>query len=283
MALTIIPTGVAAQKLYVAQPAISMSIKQLEDETGLQLIDRKAKNVRATPEGEIFIQHASEVLDKLDNLNNAVDDMLGLTKGTVSLAIPEMIGNYYMADAIAGFKKLYPDISMVITTHPADTIKNLISSDDADMGIIAIDNLSDSYESISLFREEIVIGASRQIPISNKKSINIKELADMNMLIFGSGNHHVQKLLFSIMEANGIKPNVVFESNLTDVIKQLTIEDVGVSAYLKKVIVNDERISKVSLEPNLYTEVGLVWKKGSYLSRANRLFSDHIKNKFGGA
>ncbi|PLX66825.1 MAG: hypothetical protein C0603_11550 [Denitrovibrio sp.] len=271
----------AAEKLFVAQPAISMSIKQLEEEIGIQLINRLNKGISLTPEGGRIFYHAEKILADMDSLQNEIDDLKGVKTGTIHIGIPEMLGNYYFSLILAEFKQQYPAIKMVIESEPSNSIKAKIASGDIDLGIISTDNISSEYDSHFLFNEEILIGLSIDNPLSKKQSLTLNDIQNEDFLLFGKGNYHLRELLLNLMESSGIEPNIVFESNLTETIKSLTANNIGISAFLKKVIENDKEIVSTKLEPRLFTSIGIAWKKGSYISKANKLFIEFLNKKMG--
>lgn len=269
----------AAKKLYVAQPAVSMAVKQLEEELGVELINRTMKPVCLTPEGELVFTHVEKILEQVNDLQNEIDDIKGLRTGNVHIGIPEMLGNYYFAETLAGFKKKHPAIRMTIESEPSNRIKQKIMTGEIDMGIISLDSLPDTFESVALFREEIMLGVAKESRLAGSKSIAPDELAGESFILFGKGNYHLRELFLSLLESHGVKPDVVFESNLVGSIKSLVRNGTGISAFLKKVVTDEKGIKAVSVEPALFTEIGIAWKKGTYISRANRLFIDYLKKQ----
>jgi len=271
----------AAEKLYVAQPAISMAIKQLEEEFEFQLFTRSKRLVSLTNEGEEVYRHVTEIFEKLSNLCAEVDDIKGVNRGTVHIGIPEMLGNYYFTETITDFKIDHPNIKMTIESAPSNMIKKMLQKGDLDIGIISVDNISDTFEYERLFDEEIVVGCSYENPISSGGSIHLRQLADEKIIMFGKGNYHFRELISGLIKQEGLEPDIVFESNLVETIKKLTNKNIGVTAFLKRVISSDN-IKTLPLKPRIFTSIGLAWKKDVYMSKANRMFIEYLKEKMRG-
>lgn len=267
----------AAERLYVAQPAVSMAVRQLEDELGLELINRTAKPVKLTPEGERVMVHIDRIMEQLVYMKNEIDDLKDATTGRVHIGIPEMLGNYYFTGIVTAFKAEHPEIDMTIDSEPSVSIKQNIAAGRMDLGIISIDSIDSVFEYTELFTEEILVCVSEDNPLAAKRSVRPGDIADCRHVAFGRGNYHQRELLFGILRKNGIEPVTVYESNLVDTIVSLVRKDIGISAFLKRVIADKEGIVSLPLDPPIHTRIGMAWKKDAYLSRANRLFIEYVK------
>lgn len=84
----------AASKVYLTQSAVSMQIKQLENELGISLFDRLGKTTHLTTAGIILEEHASRILGEIVNLYQAVDDLKELERGRVTLGASTTPGIY---------------------------------------------------------------------------------------------------------------------------------------------------------------------------------------------
>ncbi len=225
--------------------------------------------------------HAERILSNIDSLQNEIDDLKGVTTGIVHIGIPEMLGNYYFSSILVEFIREYPNIRMSIESEPSNSIKaKKILSGDVDLGIISTDKLAGIFDYHTLFSEEIVIGVSKDNRLSSFSSLTLEDIKDEKFfLLFGKGNYHLRELLLNLMESNNLEPNIVFESNLTDTIKSLTANNIGISAFLTKVISSDTNIKSIKLKPRLFTDIGIVWKRGSYISKVNKLFIDFVRER----
>ena len=84
----------AAERLRVSQPNITVAIKKLEAELGIQLFDRSQKQLSLTPEGTIFLTRIELALRNIQDAILEVNDYKQLQKGTIKIGIPSMIGAY---------------------------------------------------------------------------------------------------------------------------------------------------------------------------------------------
>jgi len=85
----------AAERLRIAQPAMSVAIKRLEEELDLVLFNRQDKRVTLTAEGEVFLEHACGILNSVKVAELEMADLHGLNKGELRIGIPPMLSAYF--------------------------------------------------------------------------------------------------------------------------------------------------------------------------------------------
>ena len=98
----------AAQRLRVSQPNITVAIKKLESELGVQLFDRSQKQLTLTPEGTVFLKRIEIALRNIEDAILEVNDYKQLQKGTIKIGIPPMMGAYLFPKVFSGFRHIHP-------------------------------------------------------------------------------------------------------------------------------------------------------------------------------
>ncbi|MEY0891424.1 LysR family transcriptional regulator, partial [Providencia rettgeri] len=104
----------AADSLFVTQPAISRSIKKLEQELGYKLLIREVDGVSLTDEGEILLIHAKQILEQFNQMNKALKEKSGPLEGVLHVGLPPVIASTYFADIILAFSQRYPLVELKI-------------------------------------------------------------------------------------------------------------------------------------------------------------------------
>lgn len=85
----------AAKRLNIAQPAVSMAIRKLEDELELTLFHRTERQITLTDEGRVLLPHARQILQGVADARLAMQELHGLQQGEVRIGISNMLGSYY--------------------------------------------------------------------------------------------------------------------------------------------------------------------------------------------
>ncbi|HEX9080230.1 MAG TPA: LysR family transcriptional regulator [Desulfuromonadaceae bacterium] len=264
----------AAEALHVAQPAVSMAIRKLEEELDLVLFNRQDRKVTLTAEGEVFIEHARRVLADLKAAGEEMADLRGLGKGEVRIGIPPMSA-YFFPDIIRDFKERYPNLSLSVYGEGGWRIQKMIVQWELDMGIIAGRNVPETLDTRLFVREEVVICVPPGHPFADRSGVPFAEFIREPLLFFKEG-YYLRELLLEMLKDAGEEPRIVFETNLFSLVKPLIRNGLGISTFLRVVLEGDDELVAVPFDPPLSIELFIAWKKRSHLSRANRAFVDFL-------
>lgn len=265
----------AAETLHIVQPAVSISIRKLEEELELTLLNRQDKRISLTAEGETFLQHAERILDNCAAAEVEMAELRGLLRGEVRIGITPMMSSYYFPRIIRDFRRRYPELRVSVSGEGAARIQRQIASGEIDMGVIAGQNVPEGLESQKFLREEIVACVPLDHPMAGRKSLSLEEFMGEPLILFKQG-YYMRELMDQLIAARELKPEVVFETNLFSLVRSLIKEGLGVSTFLRMVVSGDPELAAVSFDPPLHLDLLIAWKAGRYLSRANRAFIDFL-------
>ncbi|RII29100.1 MAG: LysR family transcriptional regulator [Geobacter sp.] len=265
----------AAEQLHVAQPAVSMTVRGLEEELELTLFNRRDRKISLTAEGEVFLRHAEGILAGLKAAELEMAEIRGLIKGEVRVGIPPMMSTYFFPDIIYEFKRRYPQLNLSVNGEGAWRIQQMISRGEIDMGVITGKEIPDDLETRHFRREEVVVCVSREHRFAKRKSVTLEEFAGEPLIFFKEG-YYLRELIGEVLKGTGQSPHVVFETNMFSLVKSLVQRGMGISTLLRMVVAGDEALSAVSLDPPLHIDLVIAWEKHAYLSRANRAFVDFL-------
>jgi DNA-binding transcriptional LysR family regulator len=268
----------AAETLLVAQPAISKSIKKLEEELGLRLFNRAERKVSLTAEGEVFLKHAELILDQLKHAEAEMAEMRGLKKGEVRIGLPSMVGSYYFPSLIIDFKKTYPDLQITVYEQGTVKIQQMIANGEIDMGVVLEDKSTDELEVVPFLEEEMVVCVPASHRFAKQSAVSYEELAKEPLVLFKEG-YFQREIIVQAGRMSGLPLHVTFETNQISLIKSLVAKRLGVTLFLRMVIAEDSGLVPVSLEPPVYLKLGVAWNKNAYLSKANQAFLSFLMEK----
>ena len=271
----------AAEGLRIAQPAVSMAIKKLEEELELVLFNRQDKKVSLTAEGEIFLPHARRVLDDLKAAEQEMGELRGLTRGEVRIGITPMISAYFFPDIIRDFKRKYPELHLSVSGEGSGNIQKMISQGELDMGVVAGGSFPDTLEVRHVLREEIVVCVPLDHRFAGRQSVTLAEFIGEPLVFYKEG-YYIREFFLEVLKGAGAAPNIVFETNLFSLVKSLVRNGMGISIFLRMVVSADSDLAAVSFDPPLHLDLLVAWKKQAYLSRANRAFVDFLLQQIGG-
>lgn len=265
----------AAEQLRVAQPAVSMAIRKLEETLELVLLNRQDRKVSLTAEGEIFQEHARRILGDLESAEQEMAELRGLGKGEVRVGIPPMLSAYFFPAIIRDFTRRYPDLHLSVHGEGTWRLQKMISQGELDMGVIAGRSVPDTLECRHFLREEVVICVPPGHPFAKRRSVPFTEFIGEPLVFFKEG-YYLRELFFEELREKGGTPDIVFETNLYSLIKPLVRDGLGITTFLRMVVANDDDLIAVSFDPPLHLDLMIAWKQHAYLSRPNRAFVDFL-------
>ena len=267
----------AAERLRVSQPNITVAIKKLEAELGIQLFDRSQKQLALTPEGAVFLNRIELALRNIQDAVLEVNDYKQLQKGSIKIGIPPMMGAYLFPRIFSSFQKKYSHLDIYLHEEGSISIREQLERDELDFGIIIISGASNHLELLPMVTSQIVACVPENSPLAKKPFLTKEDIAKSNVIMLKEGSFLRQTILGKLKDQN-IAPNIVLESNQVVTIKGLVASGVGISFLLDMVLEDAPGITAIPLEEPIFVDVGLAWKKDRYISKAAQSFMDFCKD-----
>ena len=166
----------AAEALFLTQPTISNHIKALEDEVGIQLLDRLGRNVLPTKAGEVLYKYAREIVRLKSNAIQELNEFMGNVKGSLIIGGSTIPGEYILPEYIARFKKGYPNIAVTLRLGDTQDIINLLIDGNIEMGIVGSRTDDKRIDRREFLNDELILVASPKHLKNYKKQMDIKDL-----------------------------------------------------------------------------------------------------------
>lgn len=257
----------AAKELHMAQPAVSIAIKKLEDELSTTLFDRSEKQINLTPEGQVLLDHANRILDQFQQARMAMSELSGLKTGEVKLCSSAMMGSYYLADKLVEFRQQYPGISLQLKGEGTNRAVELLVQGEVDLGIVNMDNVPDSLEAFPLSQEEIVVCVHQADELATRSSINFTDFVKRDLSIYSQG-YYLRELLESLASQHHTALKIGVETNLLRPLFKFVKEGCGISVCLKQVLEDEPDIVGIPFTDPLFLNLGIAYRKNRYLSKA---------------
>lgn len=265
----------AAERLHVAQPAISVAMQKLEEELGVQLFSRSQKQFTLTTEGQIFLARVEDILSRTQDAILEMHEYRELRKGTIKLGVPPMIGSYLFPHIFAGFKQVYPSLDLSVIEEGSLAIRSMLERDELDLGIVITCHMSPLLQSELITSGEILVCLSPFHPLAGVEKVDFAQLRQEPFILLKEDTYHRQVILQQCKRHN-FEPNIILASSQIDTIRGLVARGVGISFLFDVVARKDPQIQCVPLSEPLCIEIGLAWKKDRYFSKASQAFLDYM-------
>lgn len=241
----------ASNALFTSQSGVSKHIKDLEDELGVQLFIRKGKRILGLTEpGQALLGMVERILQDADNIKRLADDFNCMDQGELIIATTHTQARYILPPIVAGFKKAFPKVQLILQQASPVEITALLMQGEADIGI-ATESLTqqESLASIPYYHWYHSIITPKDHPLARQQSISIDELAKWPLITYHGGFTGRSKIDSAFASA-GLNPDIVMSALDADVIKTYVELGMGVGivnsiAYDKD---RDQRLHQLNID-----------------------------------
>jgi DNA-binding transcriptional LysR family regulator len=269
----------AAEQLHIAQPALSVAIKKLEQQLDLPLFHRNERKVTLTHEGEVLLEYARLILQQINDANIAMAELKGFEKGEVKLGVPSMLGSYFFPEILMAFKRKYPNLKLTIIEAGTQSIRQMLLDDELDLGVIHNENVPERLETEHLVTSQMVAVVSEQHPLSSQSCITFEDFFKEDLVMFKAGYFH-REFIDEICEKYHFEPKISFETNLLPMMLNIVRHDFSISALLELVTEHEKGVVAIPFEEPVHLNIAMAWRKNGYLSLADRAFLEFV-NEYG--
>lgn len=225
-----------ANLLYVSQPAISYSLKELENQLGYTLFYRNSKGIEPTMEAKELYSYISTAFNIVKSGEDHIKSLNSLNVGCIRIGIPSFIGVFYLSSFIADFRKLYPGIKFEIISRSTSDMVEMLETRKIDLIVdtLPIPTTKKSVKKIALTRLQNCFAYNNKV----FTDINIKNVEDLKNypLILPSATASIRLKLDEFMEARNAKLYPVIESWTTEMMLEMVRRGVGIGYFVKNVI-----------------------------------------------
>lgn len=272
----------AAEVLFFTQPAISLQIKELENEYRCRLFERIGKKVRLTPAGEALLPFAERILKASKSSFNAVSGVLETTAGRIRFGATGFSGVYVLPELIAGFKGRYPDISFDITLRYATRIRKMILENKLDAGITGSNQEEPRDPGLLekvLARDSIVAVCGPGHRLWERSEVSVEELADEPVILLPKITLSRQ-IIQKQFEMRQVPLRTEYEVSNITLIKKLVEKGLGLSFLCRSQIRAECAAGTLRAVPfsdlSIPRTINLVYHRDKDLSPTLTLFVDYL-------
>ena len=226
----------AAAELYVTQPAISRSLKKLEDELRCILFKRTARGISLTADGHMLLSYVQPAVNSLIKAEAEFEKLRSLDTGEIRIGASDTICMYYLPDFLSGFQNKYPGISIKVTNRTSVETITLLRNGSVDFGIV---NLPLENEKNLVIRKASVISdcfvAGRRFEQYRNKKLSVAEIERLPLILLEKGTgtrRYVDELLLK----HNIRVSPSLELGSVELLVKFAISGLGVSYVIKDYI-----------------------------------------------
>ena len=208
----------AAQRLRIAQPVLSVHIRELERELGAKLFDRTTRRVELTNAGREFLQSVDKLIYDLENAIQNARNLAERKRGRLIVAAAPLLAAMIVPTAVSDFKRRYPTIDVSVIDCQTNIIVEKVRSSEADCGIGTFADAEEGIRSETLFEDSLLAWCPAQSPMAMEPNLTWSDLGD-TPLISMTRDSSIRFLVDRAFQANGLNIRPAYEvSHMTTAI-----------------------------------------------------------------
>ncbi|MBK5461978.1 LysR family transcriptional regulator [Peribacillus sp. TH27] len=271
----------AAEHLFLSQPNISKSIKDLEKELDAKLLTRTTRKIELTDTGKLLYHYGQRISQSIEHFYDELDDIKNSKKGNIKMGIFSTLGTDIFSELMALFHIEYPLITVRFVEDGALHLKNTLLNGELDLVVMPLP-IDDEFDSIPFMKGDLRLVVHQNHRFANQETVSLEDLREESFIIFREG-YQVHELIMQACKLNGFEPNVICETSQWKFIMEMVSFNQGITILpqsdLKEIDVSEGKIKVIPLIPHINWQIGIAWKKDSYISYATRTWIDFIKTK----
>jgi len=267
----------AAQRIHVAQPAVSAQIQRLERELGQPLLDRSRRTVRLTAAGEAALPYARAALAAVADIHVAVEELTQLVRGTVAIGTVTS-HSVDMPLLLADFHADHPEVEITLSTDSSDTLIEMVRTGRLDAAIVSVGpgERPEGLDVEVVTDEAIAAAVCRTDELASRKTIRLTDLSDRQLIALpvGAGIRHQ---FDAACAKAGVSPRVAFEASTPLALADLAERGLGVAIVPASVPRGRDGLHGLAIIPELRGRLVLAWRSGGPMSPAARVLVDKAR------
>lgn len=268
----------AAQKLHMTQPAVSMQMKQLEKNLGIELFERHGKKLSLSAAGQDLREYIKEIMQCYENMMDFVDKIKGCDTGHLTITVATT-ANHFTTRILSAFSKKYPDVTISLDVTNRRRILEQLENYEPDIVIMGEPPKGHGLNSERFMPNPLVIIATPDHALKNQKKINIKQLQNEKFVVREKGSGTREAIERHFNEA-GLVCETTLEMNSNEAIKHAVSAGFGlgiVSLHTVELELKNNHLITLDVEGfPLQRYWHLVTRKGKAMSPVAEAFREFL-------
>ena len=272
----------AAARVCLSQPAVSVSIKSLEEAVGGRLLARSTRTLALTPEGEAFYPVAQRLLSDWENALDDLQQRFALRRGRLEVAAMPSYAGTELPAVLVPFRRSWPDINIAVHDVIAEEVIDRVRHGRVEIGIAFEPPASDDLDFLPLFTDTFLAALPPGSALARRRHIQWSQLADQPFIVLQRPSS-MRSLIEHSLEAAGITLSIEAETNQLATIGRMVTMGLGVSAVpslCRQQMAEMGVVCRPLGSPEVSRRVGVVTRRRYALSRAGEALLGLLRTRY---
>ena len=241
----------AAEALFLTQPTVSEHIRALEDELGVQLLDRLGRGAAPTPAGQLLLGYARRLLTLASEAQQAVNQFQGRVSGELIVGGSSIPGEYVLPALIGAFRAKHPEIAVSLQIGDSRTVQEWVEAGRVEIGVVGVRPTARNLDSRQLMADELVVVVAPDHPWAGRAAITVEDIRHEPLILRerGSGSRDTLERALGSIGLDFGAFHIVGEMGSTQAIKQAIRAGFGISLISRRAVEDECRARLLGCVP----------------------------------
>jgi len=272
----------AGEALHISQPTVSVQVKKLEEELGIDLFEQIGKKIYLTEAGQTLYTYAKKIFGLADIAKEAIEDLRGLNKGTISVGASTTAGIYILPQISKSFEHQNQGVEINLTIYNSQVIQDMVLTNQLEYAIIGdgVGIIPSDLYMLPICNDELVAVVSPEHPLARVRSIAIEDLLKQRLVLRQKGSS-TRDILEERAGRLGLELKASMQFNCVEAIKKAVEAKLGVSIVTKHAIASELKSGTLTVVNvigiDLKRKLNLIYHKEKRFSPLGKAFLEFVQ------
>ncbi len=258
--------SLAADQLFITQPAVTKRIHSLEDYFGVKLFESAGRGVQATHAAHSLLPKVKNWLNELGDIHHTLSHEQGQVQGKLKIGTSHHIGLHHLPHHLRNYVQQFPQVTLDVHFVDSEQAHEQVLAGDLELAFLTLPPQGDDrLNYVTIWNDPLVFVAAPFHPLAQKKNLKLEDLIAYPSLL-PSAQTYTSQITLAEFEKQGLKPKITMSNNPLESIRMLVSIGLGWSVLPQTLLNQDLQQLDICFEMN--RQLGMVWHPGRTQSKA---------------
>lgn len=258
--------SMAAELLFITQPAVTKRIHSLEEYFGVKLFESAGRGVQATHAAHSLLPKVKNWLNELGDIHHTLSHEQGQIQGKLKIGTSHHIGLHHLPSHLRDYVQDFPEVTLDVHFVDSEQAHEQVLAGDLELAFLTLPPQGDArLKYITTWNDPLVFVAAPFHPLAEKADLTLTDLLEYPSLL-PAAQTYTSQITLAEFEKQGVKPKITMSNNPLESIRMLVSIGLGWSVLPKTLVNHDLKQLDINLEMN--RQLGMVWHPGRTQSKA---------------
>lgn len=260
--------SMAAELLFITQPAVTKRIHTLENYFGVKLFESAGRGVQPTHAAISLLPKVKSWVNDLNDIHHTLSHEQDQVCGTLKIGTSHHIGLHRLPPYLKQYRQNFNDVTLDVHFVDSEQAHEQVLAGDLELAFLTLPPVLDSrLEYITVWEDALVFVAAPFHPLANKSDLELKDLIEYPSIL-PAAQTYTSQITLNEFEKEGLRPKISMSNNPLESIRMLVSIGLGWSV-LPKTLINDE-LKQLDINLDMRRQLGIVWHPSRTQSKAQQ-------------